>query len=323
MPGRDEREGISLPQLFDMFPDEEAARAWFEDIRWPDGRACPRCGSTVTSPVENAKPMPYWCGDCRKYFSVKMGTVMESSKIGYREWAVAIYQVTTNLKGISSMKLHRDLGITQKSAWFMLHRIREAMGSEDPMFLGPVEADETYVGGRSRSMHARRRRERGGGIGRGVQGHVAVAGLRDRYSHQVSAAPVPDASQSTLHRFVESRTREDTVVYSDAWGGYTGLARVHEVVNHSAGEYVRGQASTNGVESFWAQLKRGYIGIYHQMSVKHLFRYVAEFEHRHNWRPWDTIHQMVNLVEGMVGKRLKYAVLIGDEPPLNTQMAML
>ncbi len=322
MAGREERDGISLVQLFDMFPDEEQARAWFESIRWPDGRACPRCGSTVTSPVENSKPMPYWCGDCRKYFSAKLGTVMESSKIGYQKWAIAIYQMMTNLKGVSSMKLHRDLGITQKSAWFMQHRIREAMRSDDPMFRGPVEADETYVGGRARSMHARRRRERGGGIGRGVQGHIAVVGIRDRYSHQVSAAPVPDASQRTLHRFVESRTYEDTVVYTDSWGGYSGIAREHETVNHSAGEYVRGMASTNGMESFWAQMKRGYQGIYHWFSAKHLARYVSEFEHRHNWRPLDTIDQMANLVVAMLDKRLKYQVLIGHEPPDGAQLVM-
>ena len=191
MAGREERDGISLVQLFDMFPDDDAARDWFENIRWPNGRACPRCGSVVTSPVPESKPMPYWCPDCRKYFSVKIGTVMESSRLGLQKWAIAIYQMMTNLKGVSSMKLARDLGIQQKSAWFMMHRIREAMGSEDPMFLGPVEADETYVGGRARNMHRRRRAQRGGGIGRGVAGHTAVAGIRDRYSHRVSAAPVP------------------------------------------------------------------------------------------------------------------------------------
>ena len=321
MAGREERDGISLVQLFDMFPNDDDAQAWFEEVRWPDGRACPRCGSTITSSVPEAKPMPYWCSDCRKYFSVKIGTVMESSRMGLQKWAIAIYQMMTNLKGVSSMKLARDLGIQQKSAWFMMHRIREAMGSDDPMFLGPVEADETYVGGRARNMHASRRRGRG--LGRGVEALTAVAGIRDRYSHQVSAAPIPDASSATLHRFVESRTHEDAVVYSDEWGGYRGIARVHETVNHSAGEYVRDMVSTNGMESFWAQMKRGHIGIYHWFSKKHLHRYVVEFQHRHNWRPMDTIDQMINLVVGMMGKRLKYSVLIGDEPPLNTQMAML
>ena len=127
-PGKSHREGITLMQLADMFPDEDAARKWFEAIRWPDGRYCGHCGSTETKEVPNAKPMPYWCKSCRSYFSVRTGTTIQNSRLPLRKWAFAVYLYVTNLKGVSSMKLHRDLGITQKTAWFMLHRLRDAWG---------------------------------------------------------------------------------------------------------------------------------------------------------------------------------------------------
>ena len=132
-PGKSHRIGISLVELFDMFPDEDSARKWFEETRWPNGRACAKCGSVKTSEVPNATPMPYWCSDCRSYFSVKLGTLMQGSNLPMRKWAIAIYLVTTNLKGVSSMKLHRDLDIAQKNAWYMLHRLRKAMQGGDPL----------------------------------------------------------------------------------------------------------------------------------------------------------------------------------------------
>ena len=134
-PGKSYRTGLSLPQLFDKFPDEQSARAWFEDVRWPNGnRYCPRCLSTNTSAVKGEKPMPYRCSDCRKYFSVKVGSIMESSKISLRKWVLAFYIMATNIRGVSSMKLHRDLGITQKSAWFMAHRIRKVWEEDGSFF---------------------------------------------------------------------------------------------------------------------------------------------------------------------------------------------
>ena len=135
-PGKPHRIGLSLVELFDMFPDEDSARKWFEETRWPNGRACAKCGSVKTSEVPNATPMPYWCSDCRSYFSVKLGTLMQGSNLPMRKWAIAIYLVTTNLKGVSSMKLHRDLDIAQKNAWYMLHRLRKAMQGGDPLFGG-------------------------------------------------------------------------------------------------------------------------------------------------------------------------------------------
>ena len=173
VPGKARREGISLPELAEMFPDEDAARKWWEGIVWPQGRHCPRCGSTRTHEASHAK-CPYRCTDCRSYFSAKTGTVIEGSKLPFRTWAFAIHLETTSLKGVSSMKLHRDLGISQKSAWFMLHRIREVWRDDAAARLaGPVEADEASVGGKRRNMPKSKRKELGG---RGAVGKVAARG---------------------------------------------------------------------------------------------------------------------------------------------------
>ena len=154
-PGRADREGISLLEFIDIVPTEYDARRWFESLTWPNGRHCPRCGSTDTHDAASTSGQPYRCRDCRKTFSVRTGTAIERSKVPLRKWALAIYLVTTSLKGVSSMKLHRDLKVTQKTAWFMLHRIRETWGQDDtPPFPGPVEVDETYVGGRRKNMRA-------------------------------------------------------------------------------------------------------------------------------------------------------------------------
>ena len=153
-PGKNFREGLTLIQVMDMFPDEVAAAAWFESIYWPNGRCCGKCGSMRTREASHAK-MPYWCSDCRSYFSVKTGTPLANSKVPLRKWAIAIYLCLTSLKSVSSMKLHRDIGVSQPTAWFMLHRIREAWmpktGGGKP-FEGPVEADETYMGGKRKNM---------------------------------------------------------------------------------------------------------------------------------------------------------------------------
>ena len=324
-PGKADREGITIIELLEMFPDDNAAREWFEDIRWPDGNLyCPRCFSERTCPIKSGKPMPYWCSDCRKYFSVKTGTVMEASNIPLLKWLIAIYLMTTNLKGVSSMKLHRDLGITQKSAWFMTQRIREGWNNDEPLrMVGPVEVDETYVGGKPSNRHASDRyddddsrvavsdpfvRRRGRGTRK-----TPVVGVRDRATNRIDARPVPNVRRETLRGFIDERVPFNATLYTDEFSSYIGVRPFHETVNHSAGEYVRGQAHVNGLESFWAMLKRGYMGTYHKMSKKHLFRYVNEFAGRHNVRTLDTMIQIILLANSLIGRRLKYDDLIG--PP--------
>ena len=201
-PGKSFRAGISLIDLMEMLPTEEAATEWFEAQIWPHGRCCNHCGATNTSEVPNAKPMPYWCPDCRSYFSVRTGTALAKSKIPLRKWAIAIYLCLTSLKSVSSMKLHRDLGISQKSAWFMLHRLREAWGDEGGApFKGPIEADETYMGGRRRNMSNARRKELSG-TGRGAVGKTAVVGAKDRATNKVAARVVDATDKRTLQGFV-------------------------------------------------------------------------------------------------------------------------
>lgn len=310
-PGKSHREGISLIELTEMFPDEKSAADWFEALRWPGGeRHCPHCGSLRYSERPNAKPMPYRCKDCRSYFSVRTGTMMESSRLPLRKWAFAVYLYVTNLKGISSMKLHRDLKVTQKTAWFMLHRLREAWDQSGlDKFDGPVEVDETHIGGKRRNMPKSKRKKM---TGRGAVGKIAVIGAKDRVSNKVTAKTAKKRDTETLHNFIGGVASEGATVYTDDWNAYQGMPFHHESVNHSIGEYVRDMAHTNGIESFWAMLKRGYQGTYHHMSEKHLQRYVSEFARRHNIREADTIEQMGEIVAGMIGQRLMYKDLIAD-----------
>ena len=310
-PGKAHREGMSLVELFRMFPDDEAAQAWLEEQRWGGEPWCPHCGSFKVR-RNNHKSMPWRCAEreCRKRFSVRVATPMQGSPLGYQIWVVAIYLLTTSLKGQSSMKLHRDLKVTQKTAWFLAHRIRKTFANDDGPFKGPVEVDETYFGGKRKNMsNAKRKALADAGIGRGAVGKVAVVGVKDRATKRVAATVVEKTDATTLQGFVIDHTALGATVYSDDAGAYEGLPFDHDVVKHSLSEYVKGDVHTNGIESLWSMLKRAHKGIYHKFSPKHLDRYVQEFAGRHNLRDADTITQMSMVVRGLEGKRLTYADL--------------
>ena len=309
-PGKHRRKGISLIEIMRKFPDDATAEAWFIQQRWPEGAHCLHCGSVnVQHPIKH-KSMTHRCREkeCAKRFSVRTDTVMQASNLGYQVWAIAFYLVATNLKGLSSMKLHRDLEITQKSAWHLAHRIREGWTGKGALFAGPVEIDETYIGGKRKNMSRNKRKNL---TGTGGVGKAAVAGAKDRETNRVSARTVKGTDTATLQGFVRETAKPGASVYTDDAAAYRGMGGFqHEAVNHSAGEYVRRQAHTNGIESFWAMLKRGYQGTFHHFSEKHLDRYVAEFAARHNDREADTIDMMAHLAQGMIGKRLRYKDLV-------------
>ena len=309
-PGKAHRKGLTLLQVADKFRDDEAALKWLEEQVWPDGPFCPNCGSfNVQSGIKH-KTMTHRCRDCpkRPMFSIRKGTVMESTKLPYRVWAVGIYLFTTNIKGISSMKLHRELGIGQKAAWFMLARLRKAAEIGTGTFQGPVEADETYRGGKRKNLPKAKRKQL---TGRGSVGKTAVAGIKDRPTKQVSARVVPNVKSETMSRFIMEQMEPGAKIYTDDALTYHALPN-HETVRHSVGEYVRGKAHTNGVESFWSMLKRAHMGTFHKLSPKHLHQYVNEFSGRHNIREADTEDQMGMVAVGMIGKRIKYPELIAD-----------
>ncbi|MXZ54654.1 MAG: IS1595 family transposase [Gammaproteobacteria bacterium] len=309
-PGQHYRKGITLIEAVQKFGDEATAEAWFVERRWPNGIRCPKCDSDAISHRKGRRQTPqYHCNGCQANFTVKTDTIMHNSKLPLSKWALAFYLYSTNLKGVSSMKLHRDLGITQKSAWHLVHRIREVWNDETAKMAGPVEVDETYMGGKERNKHVSQKLKVGGS----VAGKTAVVGLVDRTEHKAHAQVVTRTNSETLQGFIHDHVHPEADVYTDEAKAYRSLSGFwHACVNHGEGQYVDGMAHTNGIESFWSMLKRSYVGTYHKMSPKHLNKYLAEFSGRYNIRRQDTQDQLAEAVAHMVGRRLSYRELIAD-----------
>ena len=312
------REGLSLAGFFQRFPDDAAAEAWFTERRWPNGPECPHCGGTNIATVASRKPMPYRCRGCRKHFSVTVGTIMQSTKLGLRTWLLAVYLLTTDAKGRSSLKLGRDLDVQQRTAWHLAHRIRKAMAAADSaagdVFAGPVEVDELYHGGRQRNRHMSKRPR----IGGGSQGKTPVIGIVDRATNRIAAMPIDRVKTDIVAGVVKQHVAAGASVYSDASQVYLWLNRLgyqHESVHHEHGEYVRGPVTTNAVESLWALFRRRCYGTHHWLSVKHLHRYTAEVVSWHNLRPLATVDRMAQVATGMEGQRLRYADLTDRPEP--------
>jgi len=303
---------ISTFQLFQAFPNEEAARLYLESRLWPDGVLCPNCksGERITT---RKRVGFYRCNACGSFdFTVRTGTIFERSKVPLHKWLYAMYLLVTARKGISSLQLAKEIGITQKSAWFVLHRLREACSTPEVIakLKGIVELDECFIGGKEANKHEHKKLR----AGRGPVGKTAVLGMRERDGRTL-LCPVNErtmqAITARIHGNIELGTQlytDDGIVFSDL----DGLFFKHEAVNHSAGEYARGAASTNSIESVWAVLKRGVYGTFHHVSPKHLGRYTDEFAWRLNEGNVKnhTLERLDSFVGAISGKRLTYARLI-------------
>lgn len=307
--GRNERNGISIIELFKRFSDDQAAREWFESVRWQHGRFCPHCGHAKTMHRVNEKPLPYRCSKCKGYFSVKTGSVMHRSKISLQKWAIAIYLMNTSLKGVSSMKLHRELGISQPVAWKMANKIRQGWDYAKPNLEGQVEVYETYFGGRESNKHASQKLR----AGRGAVRKEAVRCVKE-CDGELRAKHVRYTTAESLQGHIHDNEKTVATVFTDEHKGYVGfdLFLEHQAIKHSAGEYVNGMENTNGIESVWALMKGGYAGTYHKLSHKQLHRYVSEFAGRHNARGMNTFNQMERETRNFEGKQLPYTAVIAD-----------
>ena len=299
---------ISTYEFFKMFPDDDSANDWFAARRWGKTAHCLHCGAA--DKVYRMKGGGrYRCGHCKKDSNIKAGTLMTDSPIPIRKWLFAIYLLMTARKGVSSLQLAKEIGITQKSAWFLLHRLREACGDDPELLTGVIEVDETYIGGLERNKHGNKKTR----AGRGAVGKAAVMGMRQR-GGKTKAAHIKRTDRATMQGMIGRNVAPGAQVYTDDHRSYIGLAKTygHEAVKHSVGEYVKGMAHTNGIESVWAVLKRGYNGTYHHFSAKHLQRYVDEFAFRLNEGnvKRHTMERLDSLSRLLVGKNITYKKLI-------------
>ena len=303
----------TLQAAIRYFSDPDVCIKFLADSRWRNGVKCPTCGSEKVGYLANQRRWQCSTKHPKRQFSVKVGTIFEDSPIGLDKWFAAAWMVTNCKNGVSSYEIHRGLGVTQKTAWFMLHRIRLAMqtGTFEKMS-GDIEADESFIGGLARNMHEHKRFEKM--TGTGGAGKAVVMGLLDRKSRQVRIVHVPDVQRKTLQTQVRKYVEGGSYLYTDAWLGYHGLNReyVHHVINH-AEAYVQGNVHTNGIENFWSLLKRGLKGTYIAVEPFHLFRYLDEQAYRFNNRKTDDGTRFEGVMSGIVGKRVTYQKLTGKE----------
>ncbi len=302
---------MNLPDLVARFGTEEKCRAYLEELRWPKGIECPRCEGTSVSRISTRDQLDCNDRDCRYRFSVTTGTLFHDSHLPLTKWFMAVYLVGESKKGISAKQLQRMLHVSYKTAWYLGHRIRDAMGEDDqPLLRGIVEVDETFVGGR---------RE---GVGRGRYrdaDNPPVVGAIER-SGEVRLKVTSDRSKKSLHGFIREHVADGVeAIYTDEWSPYEGIADEntrHETVNHSAREWVRGDVHTNTTESVWSLFKRSIVGSYHQLSVKHLPAYLDEMEFRFNNR--ENPHMFRDaMCKLLVANNLPYAQLTADDTKSN------